>query len=335
MGEIFLSKTIPKEDWQQTPPPDGWNDVDCYRIETDSGLGVYMADGRKKDNSGKRDRNVTIILPPWSDGTYHNPISQARTKATAATEHSLAVYVDNPGVELEVPPMKKDIRRALYRGDFKRSATQQWDAIEQALDSAGLGFEAVARVMGASLGAHIAAAISRTAPGEVYLDRLDLLETPGLNKEYKGAIGFLRFVGNFLHHYDDQCPEILQSNPCWAKELRKVDSKLTIAKLALRRTAGLACYPIGIIRHDITGTIIEAKDRKNPAIDGDTIMTILNGSESLISLSSCNDRLAQNLARAGLKVARFESEGGSHASQDNLGWWSSMQRQISQTISRL
>ena len=95
----------------------------------------------------------------------------------------------------------------------------------------------------------------------------------------------------------------------------------------------MACYPIAINRHNIAETIVEAKDRKNPAIDGDTTVTVLNGTESLISPSSCNDRLAQRLAHAGLKVARFESEGGVHASQDNLGWWSDVQQQVAARIS--
>lgn len=95
----------------------------------------------------------------------------------------------------------------------------------------------------------------------------------------------------------------------------------------------MACYPIAINRHNIAETIVKAKDGKNPAIDGDTTVTVLNGTESLISPSSCNDCLAQRLAYAGLKVARFESEGGVHASQDNLGWWSDVQQQVAARIS--
>lgn len=336
MREVFLSETIPQKDWCQTPPPDGWDKVVCSRIKADNGLGIYIADARQKDDPRENDRNTTVILPPWADGTYHNPISQARAKVTAALENGLVIYVDNPGVELETPRMDRDVRWALCQGNFEPGAIEQWDAISQALDGAGLDFNAINRVIGYSLGAHVAAAIARTAPGEVYLDRLDLWEAAGLSEDYKnGLAGFCKFVGNFLQHGSDQCPEILQINPNWAAELREVDLKSTLAKLAIRRTAGMACYPIAINHHNIAETIVKAKDRKNPAIDGDTTVTVLNGTESLISPSSCNDRLAQRLAHAGLKIARFESEGGVHASQDNLGWWSSIQRQISQTISRL
>ena len=244
------------------------------------------------------------------------------------------IYVDNPGVELETPRMDRDVRWALCQGNFEPGAIEQWDAISQALDGAGLDFNAINRIIGYSLGAHVAAAIARTAPGEVYLDRLDLWEAAGLSKDYKnGLTGFCKFVGNFLRHGSDQCPEILQINPNWAAELREVDLKSTLAKLAIRRTAGLAYYPIAINRHNIAKTIVEAKGRKDPAIDGDTTVTVLNGTESLISPSSCNDRLAQRLAHAGLKVARFESEGGVHASQDNLGWWSDAQQQVVISIS--
>ena len=273
-GALFLRKMINEKDWKKVPVPPGFNNIKVRHIVADNGLGLYVADGRQTDDPRKNDRNTTVILPPWADGTYHNPISQARAKVTAALENGLVIYIDNPGVELETPRMDKDVRWALCQGNFEPGAVKQWDAISQALDGAGLDFNAINRVIGYSLGAHVAAAIARTAPGEVYLDRLDLWEAAGLSKDYKnGLAGFCKFVGNFLQHGSDQCPEILQINPNWAAELREVDLKSTLAKLAIRRTAGLACYPIAINRHNIAKTIVEAKGRKDPAIDGDTTVT--------------------------------------------------------------
>lgn len=319
MSELFTAKTVPEKDCSQVPKPNGWDDVACERIITDNNLGVYVADARQGDTNGK----ATIILPQWSDGTLHNPLSQERAKATAAIKGDVAIYVDNPGVESDLPNMSEDIKRALLSGDFKPGAIKQWDAIAQGLDYAGLDFDSVSRVLGASLGAHVASAIVHTAPGEVRLERLDLWETAGLDKENN----FLQFAANFMMHGGDGYADILENNPEWVAYLRKINGAKELAKIAIHRTAGLFYYPWAINRHDIGNTIIEAKNRKNPAIDGDTVLTILNGTESKVSPSELNNRLAVQLALNGFRrVIRLESEGGVHASQDNIGWWTEMER---------
>ena len=317
MSELFIAKTMPEKDWSQVSKPNGWDDVACGRIITDNNLGVYVADARQGDVNGK----ATIILPQWSDGTLHNPLSQERTKATAAIEGGVVLYVDNPGVELDLPKMPGYIKQALLSGDFKPGAIKQWDAIAQGLDYAGLDFDSVSRVLGASLGAHVASAIAYTAPEEVHLERLDLWETAGLDEKNN----FLRFVANFLVHGGDGYADILKNNPEWIAYLRDINGAKELAKIAIRRTAGLFYYPWAINRHDIGNTIIEAKNRKNPAIDGDTALTILNGTESKVSPSVFNDRLALRLAESGLRVVRLMSEGGVHASQDNIGWWTEVE----------
>ena len=318
MSELFIAKTMPEEDWSQASKPNGWNDATCGRIITDNGLGVYVADARQGDVNGK----ATIILPQWSDGTLHNPLSQERAKATAAIEDGVALYVDNPGVEPGLPEMPGYIKQALLSGDFKPGAIKQWDAIAQGLDYVGLDFDSVSRVLGASLGAHVASAMVRIAPEEVHLERLDLWETAGLDEKNN----FLQFAANFMMHGGDGYADILKNNPEWVAYLRKINGAKELAKIAIRRTAGLFYYPWAINCHDIGNTIIEAKNRKNPAIDGDTALTILNGTESKVSPSVFNDRLALRLAESGLRVVRLMSEGGVHASQDNIGWWTEMER---------
>ena len=318
MSELFITKTMPEKDWSQVSKPNGWDNVACERIITDKGMGVYVADARQGDANGK----ATIILPQWSDGTLHNPLSQERAKATATIEGGVVLYVDNPGVEIDLPNMSEDVKQALLSGDFKPGAIKQWDAIAQGLDYVGLDFDSVSRVLGASLGAHVASAIVHTAPGEVHLERLDLWETAGLDEDNK----FLRFAANFMMHGGDGYADILKNNPEWVA-LRGINGAKSLAKLAICRTAGLFYYPWAINRHDIGNTIIEAKNRKNPAIDGDTALTILNGTESKVSPSELNNCLAAQLALNGFRrVIRLESEGGVHASQDNIGWWTEMER---------
>ena len=315
--------TVPEVDYTRVPAPEP---VKTYELSTDEGLGVYVADGRKSDSDKS---NVTVQFPQWSDGTRHNPISRRRTEATAGTNNGLVLYVDNPGVELGNPRMSKDVKRALCRGDFATVAMRQWDALGEALDGLGLDFDAISRVSGASLAAHIATVAVNVAPGDVYIDRLDLWETAGLCERQS----LTKFVLNFLQHGGDRWADLIQSNPDWAEELRRVNGGVTLAKLALRRTAGLAYYPMAIHRHDIVGELVAAKHRKNPAVDGDTDIVLLNGSESLVSPSEDNDRLARRLADEGLRVVRFVSEGGVHASQDNLGWYANTDRAVQRYLS--
>ena len=257
MSELFTAKTMPEEDWSQVPKPNGWDDIACERIITDNNLGVYVADARQGDVNGK----ATIILPQWSDGTLHNPLSQERAKAAAAIEGGVVLYVDNPGVELDLPKMPGYIKQALLSGDFKPGAIKQWDAIAQGLDYFGLDFDSVSRVLGASLGAHVASAIVCTAPEEVHLERMDLWETAGLGEENN----FLQFAANFMIHGGDGYADILKNNPEWVAYLRKINGVKELAKIAVRRTAGLFYYPWAINRHDIGNTIIEAKNRKKPS----------------------------------------------------------------------
>lgn len=146
MSELFITKTMSEKDWSQVSKPNAWDDVACERI-TDNGLGVYIADARQGDVNGK----ATIILPQWSDGTLHNPLSQERAKATAAIGGGVVIYVDNPGVEPGLPKMPGYIKQALLSGDFKPGAIKQWDAIAQGLDYVGLDFDSVSRVLGRRL----------------------------------------------------------------------------------------------------------------------------------------------------------------------------------------
>lgn len=314
-GGLFLRKTIDEKDWEKVLAPPGFSDIEGRHIVADNGLGLYVADGRNPDSDNSA-REVIVKYPQWSDGTEHNPMSQVRARVLAALAEKLVVYVDNPGVEMGNPRMSKEIKQALRQGDFKPGAIWQWDAVGEGLDTYGLGFDSISRLVGASLGTHVVAGATATAPGEVYLDEIDLLEVAGLNKKQSLA----RFALNFMMHGGDRWSELVQSNPDWAEEVKHSDP-LMLAKLALQRPAGLIYPPIGIHRHDIEQTLVEAKNRKQPAIDGDTLISIAYGSESLISASEDNERLARNLAQEGFKAALLILEGGVHASQENMGFW--------------
>ena len=313
-GALFLRKMINEKDWKKVPVPPGFSDIEGRHIVAENGLGAYVVDGRPQGDAKK----ATLIYPQWSDGTLHNPMSRRRAEVAAAVTKSLVVYVDNAGVELTRPPMDKNIRKALWKGDFTPGATQQWDAVGEALDQYGLNFDAVSRVVGSSLGAHVAVAAAATAPGEVHLNEIHLLETAGLDKKKSLA----DFVLNFLMHGGDCSEEFVKTNPEWAKDLREVDGIKPLWKLAWQRPAGLLLYPIAIDRTDIAEMLIRTKDKKGSAIDGDTAIGVLYGTESQVSPREQNEIFARRLAQSGFKnVVIFSAEGGVHASQENMGFW--------------
>ncbi len=312
--EFFKAYTVPCVDNSQVGAP---KPVESTRIVTEAGLGVYVADGRATNEEGKPEGgDVAVLYPQWSDGTLHNPASLMRTEILAAERGNLVCYVDNPGVELDMPPMSKDIKQALASGDFSLPAKLQWDAIEQALDVHGLKFSNVNQLVGASLGAHMAAEGARQAPGDVRLSRLDLWETAGLKDQ-----SALAFTTNYLAHGGDNWDELVKTNPEWAERCKHVNSGLNLARLALQRTAGLLYYPLAIHRSLGVDVALSRARKRTKSIGGDTTIVILNGSESKVSPRSENDELALRVARIGLKVMRLEVDGGVHASQDNLGWW--------------
>ena len=167
---------------------------------------VYLADSTLSDGGSP----VAVLFSQWSDYGERTK-QQGRAEVLADHIKGLAVAVDNPGVSPQADPMSSEIKQALKEGDLSKVSILQWDAIGTALDQKGFGD--VKRLVGYSLGSHLAASAAKHAPGEVSLSQLDLFETPVINKKASQAKTMATLAMRFLAHGGDKLTETIAANP--------------------------------------------------------------------------------------------------------------------------
>ena len=194
---------------------------------------VYLADSTLSDGGSP----VAVLFSQWSDYGERTK-QQGRAEVLADHIKGLAVAVDNPGVSPQADPMSSEIKQALREGDFSRVSMLQWDAVGTALDQKGYDFGDVERLVGYSLGSHLAASAAKHAPGEVSLSQLDLLETAVISKKASQAKTMATLAMRFLAHGGDKLTETIAANPDWAARCRDEDP-LLLPKMVLQRPAGL------------------------------------------------------------------------------------------------
>ena len=279
---------------------------------------VYLADSTLSDGESP----VAVLFSQWSDYGERTK-QQGRAEVLADHIKGLAVAVDNPGVSPHADPMSLEVKQALKEGDFSRVSILQWDAIGTALDQKGFGD--VERLVGYSLGSHLAASAAKHAPGEVGLSQLDLFETPVINKKASQAKTMATLAMRFLAHGGDKLTETIAANPDWAARCRDEDP-LLLPKMVLQRPAGLWQYPRAITHpdNDIISDLMSAGHRSLR----EAVVTVSATDADKISPINDNERLVQRLGSAGLSVMGFEIMDAVHASQDNMAWWKGVLEEI-------
>lgn len=272
---------------------------------------VYLADSTLSDGESP----VAVLFSQWSDYGERTK-QQGRAEVLADHIKGLAVAVDNPGVSPHADPMSLEVKQALREGDFSRVSILQWDAIGTALDQKGFGD--VERLVGYSLGSHLAASAAKHAPGEVSLSQLDLFETPVISKKASQAKTMATLAMRFLAHGGDKLTETIAANPDWAARCRNEDP-LLLPKMVLQRPAGLWQYPRAIThpKNDIISDLMSARHRSLR----EAVVTVSATDADKISPIKDNERLVQRLGAAGMSVMGFEIIDAVHASQDNMAWW--------------
>lgn len=272
---------------------------------------VYLADSTLSDGESP----VAVLFSQWSDYGERTK-QQGRAEVLADHIKGLAVAVDNPGVSPHADPMSLEVKQALKEGDFSRVSILQWDAIGTALDQKGFGD--VERLVGYSLGSHLAASAAKHAPGEVSLSQLDLFETPVISKKASQAKTMATLAMRFLAHGGDKLTETIAANPDWAARCRNEDP-LLLPKMVLQRPAGLWQYPRAIThpKNDIISDLMSARHRSLR----EAVVTVSATDADKISPIKDNERLVQRLGAAGMSVMGFEIIDAVHASQDNMAWW--------------
>ena len=279
---------------------------------------VYLADSTLSDGESP----VAVLFSQWSDYGERTK-QQGRAEVLADHIKGLAVAVDNPGVSPHADPMSLEVKQALKEGDFSRVSILQWDAIGTALDQKGFGD--VERLVGYSLGSHLAASAAKHAPGEVSLSQLDLFETPVIDKTSRPAKAMATLAMRFLAHGGDKLTETIAANPDWAARCRDEDP-LLLPKMILQRPAGLWQYPRAIThpKNDIISDLMSAKHRSLR----EAVVTVSATDADKVSPIKDNERLVQRLGAAGMSVMGFKIMDSVHASQDNMAWWKGVLEEI-------
>ena len=281
---------------------------------------VYLADSTLSDGGSP----VAVLFSQWSD-YGERAKQQVRTEVLADHIKGLAVAVDNPGVSPEADPMSSEIKQALKEGNLSKVSMLQWDAVGEALDQKGRDFGDVERLVGYSLGSHLAASAAKHAPGEVSLSQLDLFETPVINKKASQAKTMATLAMRFLAHGGDKLTETIAANPDWAARCRDEDP-LLLPKMILQRPAGLWQYPRAITHpdNDIISDLMSAGHRSLR----EAVVTVSATDADKISPINDNEHLVQRLGSTGLSVMGFEIMDAVHASQDNMAWWKGVLEEI-------
>lgn len=281
---------------------------------------VYLADSTLSDGESP----VAVLFSQWSD-YGERAKQQGRTEVLADHIKGLAVAVDNPGVSPHADPMSLEIKQALKEGNLSKVSILQWDAVGRALDQKGYDFGDVKRLVGYSLGSHLAASAAKHAPGEVSLSQLDLLEAPVISKKTSQAKTMATLAMRFLAHGGDKLTETIAANPDWAARCRDEDP-LLLPKMVLQRPAGLWQYPRAITHpdNDIISDLMSAGHRSLR----EAVVTVSATDADKISPINDNERLVQRLGSAGLSVMGFEIMDAVHASQDNMAWWKGVLEEI-------
>jgi len=276
---------------------------------------VYLADSTLSDGESP----VAVLFSQWSD-YCERAKQQGRTEVLADHIKGMAVAVDNPGVSPHADPMSLEVKQALKEGDLRKVSMLQWDAIGTALDQKGFGD--VKRLVGYSLGSHLAASAAKHAPGEVSLSQLDLLEAPVISKK---ARTMATLAMRFLAHGGDKLTETIATNPDWAARCRDEDP-LLLPKMVLQRPAGLWQYPRAIThpKNDIISDLMSARHRSLR----EAVVTVSATDADKISPIKDNERLVQRLGAAGMSVMGFEIIDAVHASQDNMAWWKGVLEEV-------
>ena len=281
---------------------------------------VYLADSTLSDGGSP----VAVLFSQWSD-YGERAKQQVRTEVLADHIKGLAITVDNPGVSPQADPMGSEIKQALKEGDLSKVSILQWDAVGTVLDQKGYDFGDVKRLVGYSLGSHLAASAAKHAPGEVSLSQLDLFETPVISKKASQAKTMATLAMRFLAHGGDKLTETIAANPDWAARCRDEDP-LLLPKMVLQRPTGLWQYPRAITHpeNDIASDLMSASRHSLR----EAVVTVSATDADKVSPIRDNERLVQRLGVAGMSIVGFKIMHSVHASQDNMAWWKGVLEEV-------
>lgn len=252
-------------------------------------LGVAIVESDSAD--------TTIVSLPWSE-YVHRPDAALRYAALAEATVSRVIAVDYPGVSAGSMGLGKRSTR-LRRGDYTAIAEAQWQAVPEFAERRNL--ERL-RLVGYALGAAAATALAANAPNGVKIDEIVLSEA------ISRPLTVRQLVNSFSAE-KDRWQQYLSQSPDWMPRGNM--------KQIARRPVAMACYGMSVCRPQLVENLVAA--RRHNTIHSETKLSVVSGSDSVISPEDGNDELAQALINEGFKrVEQTVLLGEAHGVIDDL-----------------
>ena len=234
-----------------------------------------------------------IVGLPWSEFVAR-PDATDRYRALATAASAQLRAVDVPGMSAESANLPTRLAREVNGGSFDNVAQLQWQSLEL-----GSGNQEVT-LLGYSMGAHIVAALARTAPENIQIKRIMLWESVSQRQSIAKLAAKLAFEERRSASYR-------QENPAWLQPAGSLRAAFPGTKNDYLN------YAIGISRGNLGISLIEAWRRKT--ITEQTEIDIIGGSASRVSSPDNNTDLAHFLHYAAGRIAvrQIEFVGESHS----------------------
>jgi pimeloyl-ACP methyl ester carboxylesterase len=265
-------------------------------------LRLIVADGRPDGQDGE-----TIIWPA-SFASRADTLERARTTILAARMDARVVYVETPGVSMDIAnPFatktgKPSPRQLLTvaRGDFDPLAKIQLDAIDSILD---LQDGQELRLMGYSMGAWAAATMAKVlaqrhfADKQIVIPRIDLIEA--VNDQGYRLSQLAHNIGQEAQYTNRYLTEENSENGLFGTLLAawetNNDDRRAIASLNRRQALMLKILPIGL-RKGFADTLIQAiEDSSATTRLTEGSINLWRANESIVARPDANLRTIQQL----------------------------------------
>lgn len=294
---------------------------------------LIMADGRNDDQSDE-----TVIWPA-SFASRADTLEYARATMLAARMNARVVYVETPGVSIDIanPHQTKaghPSARKLFsvaNGNFDTLATDQLDAIDSVLD---LQDGEAVRFVGYSMGAWAVATMAKLlarrhfSDRQIIIPRIDLIEA--VNDQRYGLSDLVHNIGQEAQYTERYINEENLENgfsktllAAWDTE--EADDRRAIGTLNRRQGLILKALPLGL-RKGFADSLVQAVNES-----GDTTrltegeINLWRANESIVARREANNYTAAQLNRVSTRVTeiyptmRDKVKGHHHALVHSLG----------------
>lgn len=266
-------------------------------------LEVAVADGR--DDQGP----TVVSLLPWSE-RVDRPDARDRYRLMAQALGGRVVAVNTLGVGHNTSQMPRSVRRDVSRGNFEPMSEITWQAMTDAVPDLGEQLQGFSYSQGSTLQASLMA----TAPRDVVFDQVTFAESAGLATErlWRLAMEFGRESVQWRKHYL-ALGKVAAHTPDW---MARPGSEMPGVIDTMRDSSSLVAIPQGMARASMFAMLYEAFDRG--AMSDSGRLTFVNNSQSIISRTADNHRLAGQLDRLGYltDVEAVTVQGESHGMID-------------------